>query len=241
MKPVMKPKQILKIAVDILMTATLLLLMAYSLVYGSDPTVGEAVHEWLGVGMFVLFILHHILNRKWSRAVLRGQYTAYRVLQTVLVALVLLSMCGSMISGILLSRTVFSFLGSRGGQMTARTVHMLSAYWGFVFLSLHLGLHWGGIMSMARKLTKKPSKFRKWTLRGMAAFVAAYGAYAFVKRDFGSYMLLRVHFVFFDFDEPLALFLLDYVAILGLFVCVGYYLTKWISSMGTKRRKQLSR
>lgn len=59
----------------------------------------------------------------------------------------------------------------------------------------------------------------------MAAFVAAYGAYAFVKRDFGSYMLLRVHFVFFDFDEPLALFLLDYVAILELFVCVGYYLT----------------
>lgn len=46
-----------------------------------------------------------------------------------------------------------------------------------------------------------------------------------MKRDFGSYMLLRVHFVFFDFDEPLALFLLDYVAILELFVCVGYYLT----------------
>ena len=54
----MKPKQILKITVDILMTATLLLLMAYSLVYGSNPAVGEAVHEWLGTGMFVLFVLH---------------------------------------------------------------------------------------------------------------------------------------------------------------------------------------
>ena len=96
-------------------------------------------------------------------------------------------------------------------------------------------------MGLARKLTKQPSKFRKWTLRGMAALVAAYGAYAFVERDFSSYILLQVHFVFFDFNEPLALFLLDYVTIMGLFVCVGYYLTKWISSMGTKRRKQLSR
>ena len=235
-RPAMKPKQILKITADVLMTATLLLLMAYSLVYGGDPTVGETVHEWLGVGMFALFVLHHILNRKWSGAVLRGRYTPYRVLQTVLVALVLLSMCGSMISGILLSRTVFSFLGSRSGQMTARTVHMLSAYWGFVFMSLHLGLHWGGIISMARKLTKKPSKFRKWTLRGMAALVAAYGAYAFVKRDFSSYILLQVHFVFFDFNEPLALFLLDYVAIMGLFVCIGYYLTTMLVQKGKRKR-----
>ena len=233
-RPVMKPKQILKISVDVLMTASLLLLMAYSLVYGSDPTVGESVHEWLGVGMFALFVLHHILNRKWSGAVLRGRYTPYRVLQTVLVTLVLLSMCGSMISGILLSRTVFSFLGSRGGQMTARTVHMLSAYWGFVFMSLHLGLHWGGIMGMARKLTKKPSKIRKWTLRGMAAFVAAYGAYAFVKRDFGKYLFLRYHFVFFDFEEPLALFLLDYVAIFSCFTLLGYYFSKILRQKPSK-------
>ena len=59
-----------------------------------------------------------------------------------------------MVSGILLSRTVFSFLGIRGGQAAARIVHMLCAYWGFVFLSLHLGLHWRVIMGMAGKLTK---------------------------------------------------------------------------------------
>ena len=230
----MKSKQILKIIADILMIATLLLLMAYSLVYGDNPTIGEAVHEWLGVGMFALFVLHHILNRKWCKGILRRRYTPYRILQTVLVLLILLSMCGSMISGILLSRTVFSFLGSRGGQMTAQTVHMLSAYWGFVFMSLHLGLHWGGIMSMARKLTKKPSKYRKWTLRSMAALVAAYGAYAFVKRDFGEFLLLRVHFVFFDFDEPLALFLLDYVAIFLFFAVLGYYVSKIMRQQQSK-------
>ena len=233
----MKMKQILKITVDILMTVILLLLMAYSLVYGSDPSVGEAVHEWLGVGMFVLFVLHHILNRKWSRSVFKGKYTPYRIAQTMLVVLVMLAMCGSMVSGILLSRTVFSFLGIRGGQATARTLHMLSAYWGFVFLSLHLGLHWRGMMGMA-KLTKKSSKARKWTLRIIAALTAAYGVYAFIKRDFGNYMLLRYHFVFFDFEEPLALFLLDYVAIMGLFVYVGYYISIFLTGKYRKKKNQ---
>ena len=102
---------------------------------------------------------------------------------------------------------------------------MFSAYWGFVFMSLHLGLHWSVIMGMARKLTKKSSRPCKWILRMTAALIAGYGAYAFIKRDFGNYMLLRYHFVFFDFEEPLALFLLDYAAIMGLFVCVGYYIS----------------
>ena len=232
----MKSKQIWKIIVDILMTVTLLLLMAYSMVYASNSAVGEAVHEWLGTGMFVLFVLHHFLNRKWSLSIFKGKYTPYRVAQTILVILVLLAMCGSMVSGILLSRTVFSFLGVRGGQAAARTLHMLCAYWGFVFLSLHLGLHWRVIMGMAGKLTKKSSKIRKWMLRVIAALIAGYGIYAFIKRDFGNYMLLRYHFVFFDYEEPLALFLLDYAAIMGLFVGVGYYIS--VLLIGKNGRKE---
>ena len=228
-------KKLLKITVDILMTITLLMLMAYSLVYGSNPTVGEPVHEWLGIGMFVLIALHHYLNRKWSRSVCKGKYTSYRVVQTALAVLVLLTMCGSMVSGFLLSRTVFSFLGIRSGQ-AAQTIHMLSAYWGFVFLSLHLGLHWNGMMGIIRKLTKKSSKACKWILRMIAVLIAVYGAYAFVKRDFGNYMLLRYHFVFFDFEEPLILFLLDYAAIMGLFVYVGYYISVLLIGKTGKKR-----
>lgn len=225
----MKPKQILKIAADLLMTAMLLLLMAYSL-------VGEAAHEWLGVGIFLLFLLHHILNKNWLKALFRGKYPPIRILQTVIDLLILLCMAGSMISGILLSRYVFR-LDIHRFSAALQTVHMLSAYWEFALLSLHIGLHWGGIMSMAKSLAKKPSKIRKQALRGAAFLIAAYGAYAFVKRDFVDYMLLRYHFVFFG-DEPLPLFLLDYVAIMVLFVWVGYYLTALFMK---SRRKSKSR
>ena len=149
----MKPKQIIKIVIDILMTAVLLLLMAYSL-------VGEAAHEWLGIGMFVLFILHHILNSKWSQNLFKGKYTPFRILQTVLVVLALSSMLGSMISGIVLSRHALDFLPVTGGQSWARTLHMLCAYWGFVVISLHLGLHWSMMMGMTSRLWKKKSDVR---------------------------------------------------------------------------------
>ena len=210
-------KRLPRIATDLLMTALLILLMSYSL-------VGEAAHEWLGVGIFLLFLLHHFLNKNWYKSLFRGKYPPIRILQTAVDLLILLCMAGSMISGILLSRYVFR-LDIHRFSAALQTVHLLSAYWGFALLSLHIGLHWGGIMSMAKRLAKKPSKIRKQALRDVAFLIAAYGAYAFVKRDFGNYMLLRYHFVFFG-DEPLALFLLDYAAIMGLFVWAGYYLAK---------------
>lgn len=131
----MKPKMILKICVDIGMTVALLLLMTYEL-------VGQATHEWLGIGMFVLFVTHHILNRKWNGNLLKGYYTPMRVWQTLLVVFVLFCMAVSMVSGVILSRHALSFLPISGGRSFARTLHMISAYWGFVWMSLHLGFHW---------------------------------------------------------------------------------------------------
>lgn len=224
----MNPKAILKIVVDIAMTIALLLLMAYEL-------IGQAAHEWIGIGMFVLFVLHHILNEKWSRNLMEGQYTSLRIIQTTLVILMLLSMLGSMISGIILSRHALSFLPISGGHAFARSLHMLSAYWGLVLMSLHLGFHWSVMMAMARKLVKRSSKIRTYVLRGTAALIALYGMYAFIKRDIGSYMLLKNQFVFFDFEESLIFFQLDHVAMMSLFVALSHYSAK-VLRHGQKRK-----
>ena len=47
--------------VDAAMTVVLLFLMAYQV-------TGEAAHEWIGVSMTILVIVHQILNRKWYGA-----------------------------------------------------------------------------------------------------------------------------------------------------------------------------
>ena len=67
-----------KIAVDAAMSVSMLLLMAYGL-------VGEAAHERIGMGMFALFVTHHVLNRRWIMAISYSRYTLLSIVQTVLV------------------------------------------------------------------------------------------------------------------------------------------------------------
>jgi hypothetical protein len=215
----MKQKTILKIVVDIGMTVMSLLLMTYEL-------IGEAAHEWFGIGMFALFIIHHILNRKWSRSVFKGKYTLLRIWQTVLVIGILITMAGSMYGGVILSKHALSFLPIEGGRAFAREIHMVSAYCGFVLMSLHLGLHWSMMMGMAKRLVKEIPTAGKWVLRGIAALIAGYGVYAFIQREIGHYMFLQNQYVFFDFEEPLIFFLADYVAVMALFVWVSHYFSK---------------
>lgn len=147
-------------------------------------------------------------------------------------------MLGSMVSGILLSRYVFTFVDVRGVAMTARSVHMICAYWGFVLMSFHLGLHWSMMIGIAGRLFENPSKIRAWIARIAGAALAVYGIYAFKKRAIGTYMFLQAHFVFFDYKESLSLFLLDYLAVMGLFVFLGHYAGKSVKYLNKKIRKK---
>ena len=219
----MNTKAKLRTAVDAVMIILLMLLMAFEL-------VGRRAHEWIGTGMFVLFIVHHALNRKWTGNLLRGSYTPYRVLQTVLAALVLLAMAGAMVSAVLISREVFAFLPIRGGRMFGRTLHMLSAYWGFVLMALHLGLHWSMMMGRIRNLAgvAEPSGLRRLILRILGAVTAGYGLYVFATRDLAAYMFLRTEFVFLDYSESPISFYIDYLAMMGLFIWTAYYLSMFL-------------
>lgn len=112
---------------------------------------------------------------------------------------------------------------------TARELHMVSAYWGFVILSLHLGLHWSMLLGMMKKkVPALQTKYGAAALRTSGILIAVYGVYGFIKRDIGLYMTLQNMFVFFDFEEPLVFFILDYLAVMGLFAWVGYYIAEWL-------------
>lgn len=226
----MKTKRIVKIFIDFIMTLLLLLLMARQL-------TGDTVHEWLGAGMFLLWILHHILNMQWHSHIWKGEYTPFRILQLVVNILLLLAMIGTMVSGIILSREVFAFLPISGGLALARPLHILSAFWGFVLMALHLGLHWNMILGMIRKSTGvKTAKPVQIVLRTAGAGIAVYGLYAFFKNQFLSYMFLTSSFVFFDFERPALLFFTEYAAIMGLFVFLAYDATKAMQRRNGKKK-----
>ena len=217
----------IRILIDIAMTAALMFLMTYEL-------IGETAHEVLGVCMVLLFLMHHLLNRNWTKHLFQGRYTPFRFVQTTLVLLLLLGMAGSAVSGVILSKHLFSALSIRQGQSWARTLHMLCGYWNFVLMSLHLGLHWNQMLAVAKRHLHGSHRWAPVVAHIAALAISCYGIHAFFKRELGSYLLLKNQFVFFDFEEPLVFFLLDYLAVMGLFVCIGHSLASGLLSLNRK-------
>ncbi|MGN0292589.1 MAG: DUF4405 domain-containing protein [Lachnospiraceae bacterium] len=231
----MKPKMKIKMGIDFLMTALLLCLMAYQI-------TGQELHEWFGAGMLVLFLLHCFLNIRWYGHLLKGKYKLLRAVQTIVNFSVLLSMLCLGFSGIVMSRHVFAALPIRGPMATARSMHMAASYWGFVLMSVHLGMHWGMIMSLFRKLRKGKmlSGVPAWTLRLAAIAIAGYGLLCFIQKDIVSYMFLKNQFVFFNFEQSALSVFIEYIAMMGFWTFVGFYTTRGIgkiSSLHTKKKE----
>lgn len=227
----MRPKQILRYITDLLMVAVIVALMAYAV-------TGQEIHEWLGVAAFLLFVLHHLLNWNWFRALRKGKYTAPRILQTALVLLLSLCMLAQMVSGITMSRHALPFLNSSISTSTARLLHLACGYWSFVLVSVHLGLHWSVFLGLGRKLLggKALSTKGRLILRLLATGISVYGLYCFLQQKILDYMFLRTEFVFFDYEKAAPLVIVELLAILTLWVLVGCAFQKAAAQAAAKKK-----
>ena len=216
-------KKTVKTILDILMTLALPVLMAYSL-------VGETLHEIVGSAMLVIFITHHILNRKATVAMFKGRQTPARIVNTALNIILFAVMILLPVSGIVMSKHLYTFLPTFGISGTARIIHLLLSYWGFALFSLHLGLHadiW------LNRLKKKKAAFTIFAV--IITLIAVFGVYAFITNRLYEYMLLQTQFVFFDYDKPLILTLGEYLSMIVLFAWIGYWLIALLTLF--KKRK----
>ena len=76
-------------------------------------------------------------------------------------------------------------------------------------MSLHLGLHWGMLLGMMKRVWKPEGDVKKGKIvfPVLGAVIALYGLTVFIRRDLLTYMLLHTQFVFLDFNEPVHLFI----------------------------------
>lgn len=215
----MKPKQIVKICVDIAMTVLFVFQMGYHM-------LDNRAHEWLGVALCLLFILHHALNAGWHTRLFRGKYSAQRILLTATDVLLTLAMVAIIASSIMVSRHVYSFLGLRM-RAPGRQIHMPATMWAFVLTGLHLGLHWGMLLGMAKRACKNNvSRAAVIVARVALLAVCAFGAYEFITRGLWMELFALREFAFLDYGETLLTFLAAYIAILALWVAISHYLSK---------------
>lgn len=232
----MKPKMKIKMGIDFLMTVLLLCLMAYQI-------TGQELHEWFGIGMLILFIAHNMLNIRWYGNLFKGKYKLLRIMQTIVNFSVLISMLCLGYSGIVMSRHVFVALPIHGPMATARSMHMAASYWGFVLLSIHLGMHWGMIVGVFRRLLKgrKLSDASVWGLRLAAIAIAGYGLVCFIQKDIASYMFLKNQFVFFDFEQSALSVFIEYIAMMGFWIFASFYTARGIGKISVlSKRKEIT-
>ena len=156
---------IVKRVIDVCMTVTLLFLMAYQV-------TGEFLHEWIGMGMTLLVIIHQILNRKWYSAVFKGKYNPYRILTTLINLLLIVSFVLTAISGMAMSGHAVPFLYGIINVYYSKLLHISMSQWSFVFMGLHLGLH---IPVMAAKL--KFTNSQKKAISAVFCLIAGIGLF----------------------------------------------------------------
>ncbi len=206
----MKTKRKLQIAVDVLMTAILLLQMSYSL-------AGELLHEITGICFFALLIIHHVLSFGNTKALFRGRRTPDKIMKAAVDILLTAAVVCILLSAIPISQYVFTFLGISALSSLGRTAHMLGAYWGFALKNSHNGFHLDIMLSKPMKDKKK----KPFVITALALVFTA-GLVLFIKEGVYQYMLLINRFVFFDTDGGLPLFLAKYILIGGMFAALGF-------------------
>lgn len=210
--------------VDMLMIVVLPLLMSFEL-------IGRATHEWLGVTMMLLVIIHQALNWKWYRNIFRGKYSALRIATLVMDISLIVLMILQAVSGISMARHLPDAVPALMRRSVARSIHMTCAYWCFTLMCAHAGFHMSA-MANRMKQKMKPTVFKG--LRAAVWLAALYGVYAFIKRQLPGYMFMQIQFAFFDYEEPLVFFFADYLAIMTLFLLLGHLLSSMLKK-GKKR------
>ena len=217
-------KNVLKIVTDICMMVCLLCLMAYQV-------IGASLHEWIGIGMTLLLILHHVLNVKWYGVLFKGKYNKYRTVSTIVNFLLLFSIALTAFCGMSMSSVAVPFLYGMADIGFAQKMHLALSFWSFIFMGLHLGLH---LPTLAAKLRLKKTA----RVAGAVAFavIAGLGLWLFIQNGIPGYLTFQTHFIFWDYDRsPIRVFA-ENLAELVFFVFVGACLFRILTYRTGKRK-----
>ncbi len=139
------------------------LLLAFTLAYSLGFT-GIATHEWLGIGLGVVLLVHLTLHWDWvirtTRKLLRpGGRERFIWLVNLLL---LLSMVLCIASGILISEVALPELGiTLPSSFFWRQMHDTTATLTLILVPIHAALRWRWIVGIARRFaTWRPGRPR---------------------------------------------------------------------------------
>lgn len=135
----------LRLGLDLVMALALLAL------FGGKHGTGLVIHEIAGLALAGALAAHLLLNAGWisgaSRGVFRGGASPRLLLSWIVDLLALVCFAAILISGVLISRVVFSF--NLGGVW--KTVHSFASACLLILMGVHLGLHAPLLAALCRR------------------------------------------------------------------------------------------
>jgi hypothetical protein len=182
-------------------------------------------HELFGTALFVLVIGHNVFNRRWYSTVAKSRRNAARWFNIVTIVCLALAMAIMLVTSLLISRDLFSFL-ALDGAFSLREIHMFSAYWLLLIVAMHLGTRWAVIMNTCRTTfgIRQPSVIRTSILRVAAFGISIWGARSVSEMAFGSKLALTYSLDMWDFNESTIGFFINYGSIVGMIAAAAHYL-----------------
>lgn len=203
----------------------------------ATAAVFDTAHEWMGVAVIVLALIHMGLSRKvtvglWRKGSCGG------VVKLFTDALLVLCLFGLGVSSVILSAHVFSWLPALPGASWARMVHFLCSFWGFVLLGVHVGAHFRIMLAHVR--IPRPAKD---AAKVCFVLCAACGVWSLFDLGMASYLTYSVQFMNIEQGMPLASRFMQFFCVGVLLAGVSYVVSamcrraseKAVSSRGKQK------
>lgn len=180
----MKNKNGIKILLDSMMIILLVLMF-------NKNVISMSFHEIGGLVVCGLFVIHMLLNYKWIIGVSKKLFSRGLKFKTrlgyMINVLLLLVMAFIGVSGILISKTIFSGISSN--NMFWKIGHQVVAGYGIILVGIHIGLHWDFLRNHFKKFIKIPIKIEKTLGMICAVLIMVYGMYSMGTSNFTRWLV----------------------------------------------------
>jgi hypothetical protein len=181
----MKKINFIKISLDLVMG------IVFALLFNKMILGGLVFHEVAGTAIGVAFIVHMALSWKWLKQVTLKFFRRKLSIKTrigyIIDALLLVSMLLTIISGIAISKVLFTGI-NLGNVMFFKVAHTSVPYICLILIGVHLALHWGWVMNVFKNIFKITSgkKALNYIAKSLVIIVLVFGSYSIYTTNFFS-------------------------------------------------------
>ncbi len=144
---------------------------------------GLALHEWVGLGLGIIFIIHIVLHWQWILEASKRYFKKFPKKAKLNYALDIILLIGSfviLLSGLPISRKIgFSWLSIGGNINMWQHIHVAAAFLTLLVIAIHIGLHWKWAINAFKKVGQYEIKSVSIPLKGVFMItVVLFGLYS---------------------------------------------------------------